>query len=244
MQCTVSPMQPSDIADIIALCRRVYPSSPPWTATQLLSHLEIFAEGQQVARTADGKLAGMSASLIIRWDEYDALGTWRDFTSGGTFRNHDPSSGRTLYGAEIMVDPTVQGCGVGSALYRARRELAETLGLLRIRAGARLAGYGDAYQQLTPWDYVLDVVSDRRRDPTLSFQLSRGFHVFDVVHGYLEHDPASRGWAALIQWVNPAVATQRDYGVADPRLIPFMAPSPVRLSAQEMPSGTDGRRYS
>jgi len=244
MQCTVSPMQPSDIDDIVALCRRVYPSSPPWTATQLLSHLEIFAEGQQVARTADGALAGMSASLIVRWDAYDALGTWRDFTSAGTFRDHDVASGRTLYGAEIMVEPSVQGTGVGSALYRARRELAETLGLLRIRAGARLAGYGAAHEQLTPWEYVLDVVSDRRRDPTLSFQLSRGFHVFDVVHGYLEHDPASRGWAALIQWVNPAVATRSDYGVADPRLVPFMAPSPARLSADGLPSGADGTRCS
>jgi len=221
MHCIVSRMEPSDIDDIIALCRRVYPSSPPWTATQLHSHHEIFAEGQQVARTTDGRLVGMSASLIVRWDEYDALGSWRDFTSAGTFTNHDPVFGKTLYGAEIMVDPSVQGLGVGSSLYHARRALAETRGLLRIRAGARLAGYGAVHLHVTPWEYVLDVVSARRRDPTLSFQLRRGFHVFDVVHGYLEHDPASRGWAALIQWVNPALATRTDYGVADPRLIPF-----------------------
>jgi len=59
-------------------------------------------------------------------------------------------------------------------------------------------------------------------NPTLSFQLARGFHVFDVVHGYLQHDPESLGWAALIQWINPAVATPEDYGVSDPRLAAYM----------------------
>lgn len=222
MHCIVNRTQPTDIDDIIALCSRVYPDSPPWTAAQLRAHQELFADGQLVARADDGRLVGMSASLIVRWDEYDAMGTWRDFTSGGTFRNHDPEHGRTLYGAEVMVDPAVQGLGAGSALYRARHALVERLGLLRIRAGARLAGYGAASDVLSPWEYVLEVAASRRRDPTLSFQLGRGFHVFDVVHGYLQHDPASGGWAALIQWINPAVATRDDYGVADPRLIPFM----------------------
>jgi len=222
MRCTVSRTQPTDIDDIIALCGRVYPDSPPWTAAQLHSHQELFADGQLVARANDGRLVGMSASLIVRWDEYDAMGNWRDFTSGGTFRNHDPEHGRTLYGAEVMVDPVVQGLGAGSALYRARHALVERLGLLRIRAGARLAGYGEVSDDMTPWEYVLEVAAARRRDPTLSFQLGRGFHVFDVVHGYLQHDPASGGWAALIQWINPAVATRDDYGVADPRLITYM----------------------
>ena len=227
MQCTVSCTQSTDVAEIIELCRRVYPASPPWTDAPLRSHLDCFPDGQLVARGADGRLAGMAASLIVRWDEYDTMGSWRDFTASGTFQNHDPVNGRTLYGAEVMVDPAVQGMGAGSALYRARRALAERLGLLRIRAGARLAGYGGVSQEMTPWEYVLDVAAARRRDPTLSFQLGRGFHVFDVVHGYLQHDPASRGWAALIQWINPAVAERADYGVADSRLMAF-APRPDR----------------
>ncbi|MCP5335593.1 MAG: GNAT family N-acetyltransferase [Oceanospirillaceae bacterium] len=33
-------------------------------------------------------------------------------TASGTFRNHNPS-GRTLYGAEVFVNPQVRGCGVG-----------------------------------------------------------------------------------------------------------------------------------
>ena len=217
----VRETRPSDFDAIETLCRAVYPSSPPWTSRQLSSHVAVFAEGQLVAVDEADRVIGMAASLIVLWDDYDALGSWRDFTAGGMFTNHDPAHGRTLYGAEIMVDPTAQGRGIGSALYRARRAIVERQGLLRIRAGARLRGYGTVADVESPFDYVVDVVSGKRRDQTLSFQLARGFHVFDVVHGYLQHDPESRGWAALIQWVNQAVATPDDFGVSDPRLVPY-----------------------
>ena len=72
--------------------------------------------------------------------------SWRDY--GRTFTNHDP--GRTLYGAEVMVRPNEQGRGIGQQLYTVRRELVRRLGLLRIRAGARLAGYHLQADRLTP----------------------------------------------------------------------------------------------
>ncbi|MBC7385057.1 MAG: hydrolase, partial [Cryobacterium sp.] len=40
-------------------------------------------------------------------------------------------------------------------------------------------------------------------DPTLSFQLNRGFKVVQVVSDYLRHDPESRGYAAIIECINP-----------------------------------------
>ncbi|MEP7364212.1 MAG: carbon-nitrogen hydrolase, partial [Acidobacteriota bacterium] len=81
----------SDIPGIIAMCKRVYPASEPWSPSQLESHLVIFPEGQFVAyEEASGALVGMSASLIILWDDYEDHMNWRDFTEMGTFRNHDP----------------------------------------------------------------------------------------------------------------------------------------------------------
>jgi GNAT superfamily N-acetyltransferase len=162
----------------------------------------------------------MAASLIVRWDDYDIDLRWRDFTAGGTFTNHDPS-GRTLYGAEVMVDPEVQGGGAGSALYVARDELLRDLGLLRIRAGARLRGYHAWAGRLTPEEYVQRVVRGELRDPTLTFQLNRGFRVVAVVSGYLSHDPDSLGYAAVIEKLNPELATPEDYERGDPR---FRAP--------------------
>ena len=52
------------------------------------------------------------------------------------FTNHDPANGRTMYGAEAIVDPPLQGHGIGGKLYATRRELIERLGLPRIRGGA------------------------------------------------------------------------------------------------------------
>lgn len=208
----------ADIPDVIALTRAVYPASPPWTERQLASHQAVFPEGQFVAvDDTTGRVLGMAASLIVLWDDYDLRASWRDFTDLGMFTNHDAERGRTLYGAEIMVHPEQQGRGVGRALYEARRALVERLGLLRIRAGARLRGYADVAGRMTAEEYAERVVRAEICDPTLTFQLRRGFHVLDVVAGYLRHDPESLGYAAVIEWLNPQVATADDYGHGNPR---------------------------
>ena len=214
----VRQVVPEDFASIIDLTRRVYPGSPPWSERQLASHQDVFPEGQLVAvDPTTGAIAGMAASLIVLWDDYDIATSWRDFTDAGMFTNHDPEHGRTLYGAEIMVDPTMQGRGVGSTLYAARRDLTERLRLLRIRAGARLRGYHYCAPSMSAAEYVEAIVRGRIHDPTLSFQIRRGFHVLDVVPGYLRHDPESLGWAAVIEWINGAVARPDDYHHGNPR---------------------------
>lgn len=207
--------RPEDFDGIIELTRRVYPGSVPWSKEQLASHLAIFPDGQFVA-LAGVEIVGMAASLIVLWDNYEFETNWRDFTAAGTFANHDPVRGRTLYGAEIMVDPTRQGQGIGSALYDARRALTVRLGLRRIRAGARLRGYHHVADRMSAQEYVARVVGGELTDPTLSFQLHRGFHVLAVVDGYLRHDPESLGFAAVIEWLNPAAAENQIHPSGSP----------------------------
>lgn len=198
----------TDFDGIIELSRRVYPQTPPWTKEQLSSHLAVFPEGQLVA--VEGRhVVGVAASLLVHWDDYDFETSWRDFTAAGTFTNHDAEHGHTLYAAEVMVDPVRQGTGVGSRLYEARRDLVVRLGLRRIRAGARLRGYHRVAGQMTPQEYVARVERGELSDPTLSFQLKRGFRALAVAKGYLRHDPESLGWAAVIEWLNPAAPENR-----------------------------------
>lgn len=210
--------RPEDFDDIIALSRKVYPTAPPWGKDQLASHLKVFPEGQFVAvEETSGRIVGMAASLIVNWSDYDMKVNWRDITDAGMFTNHDPETGRTLYAAEVMVDPDMQGRGIGKRLYAARRELTRRLGLLRIRAGARLRGYAAVADRMTPEEYVRKVVNRELGDPTLSFQLKQGFRVIGVVRDYLPNDPASCGHAAVIEWINHQVATRRDYRKRDPQ---------------------------
>jgi GNAT superfamily N-acetyltransferase len=218
MKVVIRNTTPFDFPGIIEMTREVYPGSRPWSTDQLASHLRVFPEGQFVAIDPDsGTLFGMAASLVISWRDYETMGGWRDFTDRGMFTNHDAEHGTTLYGAEIMVRPARQSAGVGKRLYKARRELAERLGLLRIRAGARLRGYHRFAGRLSAEEYVIKVIRGELRDPTLSFQLKQGFEVLAVVPDYLRHDPESLGFAALIEWINKKAAKPEDYAGRDPR---------------------------
>ena len=201
-QVVVRRTRTEDFAGIRKLCGVVYPDSASWSTEQLESHLRVFPQGQLVA-LLDDEVVGMAASLVVRWNDYDLSTSWRDFTDNGYFTNHDPERGHTLYGAEVMVSPDHQGHGIGTKLYGARFRIAEQLKLLRIRAGARLQGYHLYSHELTAEQYVEAVIADEITDPTLTFQLRRGFSVLGVVSGYLRHDPKSLGYAAVIEWVNP-----------------------------------------
>jgi hypothetical protein len=203
-QVVVRNTESRDFAGITDLCRRTYPDTPPWNAEQLSSHLRLFPEGQFVAvHGPEEKVVGMCASLIVDWEDYHMLDNWEQFTADGMFTNHDPKRGRTLYGAEVIVDCTLQHHGIGDKLYRARRVLTESHKLLRIRAGSRLRGYSQQAAHLQPDLYVAEVVEGMAYDPTLSFQLKEGFHVLAVVPHYLTDDPESMGYAAVIEWLNP-----------------------------------------
>lgn len=202
--------RPEDFPAIMDISRQIYDDSLIWTEEELRSHQEVFPEGQFVAVTHDThEVVGTAMSLIVLWDDYDLEDDYIDFTADSTFRNHNPE-GRTLYGAEVFVDRTRRGLGIGGALYEARRNLCRQLGLLRIRAGARLPGYDAVADRLSIEDYVREVIAGRMYDPTLSFQLRQGFHVIGIAPGYLAPDEKSRNYAAVIEWLNTQAATEED----------------------------------
>ncbi|TVQ51972.1 MAG: N-acetyltransferase [Phycisphaerales bacterium] len=228
-----------DFGAIAELSRLVYPNDQPWLPEQLASHRRMFPEGQFVAEDlATGEVVGMAASLIVLWDDYEATDSYLDFTGNHMFTNHDPE-GRTLYAAEVMVDPRRRRQGIGRKIYAARRKLVRDLGLLRIRAGARLRGYSAYAHQLSAEDYVIRVIRGDIVDPTLSFQISNGFRVIGVVENYLNRDPDSMGWAAVIEWLNHQVASKADYAHRDPR---FRKPRKKAASTSSGHSSDAGKR--
>lgn len=203
--------KPEHFIAIQELCKRVYPFTKPWSLGQLEAHNAYFPDGQLVViDKQENKVVGLAFSLIISWDDYSPQDNWQDFTSSGFFHNHNPKKGKTLYGAEVMVDPEYRGQGLGRMLYDARREIAQKYHLTRIRAGARLRGYSKYKDKYSPEEYVKRVYEKEIFDPTLSFQLSKGFVPLDVARNYLFNDPESLGFAAVIEWLNPAMAQEKD----------------------------------
>ena len=195
-----------DFSQIIELSKEIYHEKSAWTERELASHLEVFPAGQLVAvAEKTQKIVGMSASLIVLWDDYEIQETWEDFTDKGLFTNHDAGNGRTLYGAEVMVSSHERRKGIGKKIYKARRKIVEDLGLLRIRAGARLVNYHNFADKFSATQYVEKVLKGEIHDSTLNFQLKQGFKVIAVVSDYLENDAKSLGKAAIIEWLNPKI---------------------------------------
>lgn len=208
----VRPTQPDDIPELINLQARVYPDIPPWSLHKLRKQLDVFPQGQIVAEGNDG-LIGCASSLIVLWDDWSESHNWKEITGAGTFDNHNPM-GKTLYGAEIFVDPTLHGSGIGHLLYEGRRTLCRAMNLKRIIACGRLPGYHRHADHLSPEFYVQNVVWGDLSDPVLSFQIKEGFSYCRIMENYIPEDNESLGYASLIVWLNP------DYDPNRPTTIP------------------------
>jgi predicted amidohydrolase/GNAT superfamily N-acetyltransferase len=200
-QIKIRQMTESDIPRVVEVQQRVFPGMPTWEPEELAHHLAVFAEGQLVAADETGRILGSASSLIIDWDDYSEDAKWSTITGDGTFDTHN-RLGKTLYGADMGVDPSAHRQGIGSMFYEARKKYVREHGLKRLLTGGRIPGYAEVSSEMTPREYVTAVISGKRKDPTLSFQLANGMVVLDVVPEYLE-DTQSHGFATLLEWLNP-----------------------------------------
>ncbi len=196
-------VQPSDYEAIIEICRLVYPTETPYTREELDDHRVVFPQGQFVAvEKTLGAVAGVHFTLRLRMTDFHIDDPWDVLTAGGSFLDHDPN-GPTLYGADIMVHPGHQHHGIGHALTEAARKLVEEERLWRMVGASRLPGYGRVSSTTPVEHYVEEVIEGKMFDPVLSIHLKDGWVPVRPIHGYLQHDDESAGWAEVIQWVNP-----------------------------------------
>ncbi|MEI6505758.1 MAG: hypothetical protein WCO90_07750 [Planctomycetota bacterium] len=197
-------MRPTDYRVISEICRVVYPHDKPYTAEELAEHHAVYPQGQFVAEhIPSGQAVGVHFTLRIRMADYHIDDPWDVLTAQGSFGDHNPA-GPTLYGADVFVSPDHQHRGLAHALTDATRDLVVAENLWRMVGGSRLPGYGAVAGGLPAAEYVREVVAGARMDPVLSAHLKDGWQVVKPIHGYLQHDPESANWAAVIQWVNPA----------------------------------------
>jgi ribosomal protein S18 acetylase RimI-like enzyme len=117
----------NDIPQVVELQQRVFPGMPTWHEKELEHHLSIFPGGQLVATDETGQILGSASSLIIDWDDYSEDAKWSTITGDGTFDTHNPL-GKTLYGADMGVDPAAHRRGIGSMFYEARKKLCGSTG--------------------------------------------------------------------------------------------------------------------
>jgi len=197
-------VEPTDYEGIIQICRRVYPTENPYTEEELEDHRQVFPLGQFVAFEVNtNAVAGVHFTLRLRMVDFHIDDPWDVLTSGGSFLDHNPA-GPTLYGADIMVHPDHQHHGIAHALTDQARFLVQEEGLWRMVGASRLPGYGKYASTMPIAQYVDAVLNGTLFDPVLSIHMKDGWRVVKPIHGYLQHDEDSAGWAEVIQWVNPA----------------------------------------
>lgn len=107
-----------------------------------------------------------------------------------------------MYGVESCVDPAYQGQGVGSKLMDARFDVLRRLNLRGMIAGGMIMDYHKVADQISPEDYVREVVAGVRFDNNLTKQLHKGFKVRNLIPNY-DHDPRALNYGVAILWYNP-----------------------------------------
>jgi hypothetical protein len=113
-----------------------------------------------------------------------------------------------------MVHPRHQHHGLAHALTDATRQLVVEESLWRMVGASRLPGYGRHAAAMSAQSYVAAVLNRELVDPVLTAHLKDGWTVVRPIHGYLQHDEDSAGWAAVIQWINPASPPPPDLNLA------------------------------
>jgi len=203
-------LEADDYDEIIAICKRVYPTEVPYTREELAEHHSVYPQGQFVAVHDDPPaVAGVHFTLRLRLSDFHIDDSWDVLTAGGSFADHNPE-GHTLYGADIMVHPTHQHHGLAHALTDVTRELVEAERLWRMVGASRLPGYAKCAAAMSPEAYVAGVLAGQVVDPVLTAHIKDGWSVVRPIHGYLAHDEESAGWAAVIQWINPQCPPPRE----------------------------------
>jgi hypothetical protein len=205
-------METNDFDAIREICCQVYPHEPPYSEAELAEHMAVFPQGQFVAEhLPTTTVAGAHFTLRLRLADFHVDDPWDVLTANGSFADDDPIHGHTLYGADIFVNPKHQHHSLAHALTDATRALVVEESLWRMVGASRLPGYSQVAATVLPEIYVAEVVAGAWIDPVLTAHLKDGWTVVKPIHGYLQHDPESENWAAVIQWVNPACPPPPEY---------------------------------
>ena len=171
------------------------------TAAHYAAHIDRFPEGQWAVVTGAGCVVACSTDLRARIDLDHIEHRYIEAVGHNWLGTHD-AQGDWLYGADIGVLPAYRRRGLARRLYQARHALVRRLNLRGHVAGGMLKGYGGHRHRMSVKAYVARVVAGELFDPTLSVQLTCGFHVHGIIDDYV-NDPSCDNKAAFIIWRNP-----------------------------------------
>jgi GNAT superfamily N-acetyltransferase len=192
-------MQGSDAMQLEELQKIVFPTLAEdelIRADHYLRHLEVFPEGQFVITDA-GRVIGMTTTMRTDFDFLNYHHTFKETIGGGWLTNHNPE-GEWLYGLDMGLLPDYRGKGLARILYRARHEIARSLGLNGQLTVGMMSGYGAVSKEMTGEIYYEQLIQGKRIDPTLTPQMKIGFEPIVLMPNHL-NDPVCGNYGILIK---------------------------------------------
>ena len=195
----VRHMQVSDALQLEELQKIVFPTLAEdelIRAAHYLRHLEVFPEGQFVI-TFGGRVIGMTTTMRTNFDFLNYHHTFKETIGGGWLTNHNPE-GEWLYGLDMGLLPEYRGKGLARILYRARHEIARSLGLKGQLTVGMMSGYGAVSREISGELYYEQLIQGKRIDPTLSPQMKIGFVPIALMPNHL-NDPVCGNYGILIK---------------------------------------------
>lgn len=200
-----------DFSAIRKIERECYPPPFPqadlWDDEQLAKHVEVFPEGA-ICAEFQGEIVGSVTTLIID-DRQGTAYDWDYMTNEGRLIGRHQPLGNTLYVADMIVSPHHRLLGVGRLFMQAVYFLVIELGIERLLGAVRMPGYHQAAQEMSPEEYLEEVISGIRRDHVITFMLKCGRKPVRVLPNYCE-DPLSCHYAVLMEWKNPFLYRKRN----------------------------------
>lgn len=199
--------------EVMRVEREAWPKEVQATREKFASRLNVFPDGFFLGEVEGYGLMGVSTSEIIDLDPDKPPLSWEEITDNGFMTKTHKKDGNALYVVSVGVSRRVEELGikgVGSSLVSSQKDLTSKLGLNYLVLGARISGYGK-YLSEHPGVDVQDYLNQKREngetlDPEIRFYERNGLKVVQAVPNYMEDDPESLNYGAVMIWENPAMA--------------------------------------
>jgi ribosomal protein S18 acetylase RimI-like enzyme len=194
--------------EVVRVEKETWPEEVQAPREKFEARAELFPEGFLLISTPDLGLVGVSTAEIINFDPSNPPHSWEDVTDWGWIRKTHSTDGNALYLVSVGASPRAKGLGVGTDLVRQQIEFARQRGLSYMVLGARIPGYAayhQAHQEVTIEQYVaLKREDEALIDPELRFYTRAGMRLDKVMPNYMEDDPESENYGAIMVWRNPS----------------------------------------
>lgn len=198
--------RPRMLDEVVIVEQEAWPEEIQASREKFEARTEVFPEGFLLVSVPELGLVGVSTAQIINYDPNSPPISWEEITDNGWIRQTHNPEGNALYLASVGASPKAAGLGVGSTLVQEQIALAKKRGLRYLVLGSRIPRYHHYHQQhgdTSIEEYVSLKRGDEAYDPEIRFYERNGLKVVKIVPNYMEDDPESENYGAVMVWENP-----------------------------------------